>query len=71
MTSSTTLVNIDAEAAQKLASFIASKLPTEDSASYLAACESHIQKLQAAELISKFLEKSNAILSLDREDGNK
>lgn len=69
MTSSTTLVNIDAEAAQKLASFIASKLSGEDSTSYLAACESYIEKVQASELISKFLEKSTVILSLDSDDG--
>jgi len=68
MSSSTTLVNIDAEAAQKLASFIASKLSGEDSASYLATCETHIQKQQASELINKFLEKSTVILSLDSDD---
>lgn len=70
MTTYTTLVNVDADTAQKLASFIASKLDSAESTErFNAECLQLIEKAATQELVNKILEQNDIILSLDDEGG--
>lgn len=69
MTTYTTLVNVDADTAQKLASFIASKLPTpEASNQFNQECLQLIEKLSSQALVSKLLEQNEIILALESNE---
>mmetsp|Transcript_15868 Transcript_15868/g.23898 ORF Transcript_15868/g.23898 Transcript_15868/m.23898 type:complete len:396 (+) Transcript_15868:45-1232(+) len=62
----TTLVNVDIETAPKLASFIADLIEEqEEKHQYLDECKAMIEAAQTYELLSKFLEKSDLILSME------
>jgi hypothetical protein len=70
MTSYTTLVNVDADSAQKLATFIASKLPTEAAnKQFLQECMQFIEKASSHDLVNKLLEQNEIILSLEKDEG--
>ncbi len=72
MTTYTTLVNVDADTAQKLASFIASKLDSAESTErFNAECLQLIEKAATQELVNKILEQNDIILSLDDEGGKR
>jgi hypothetical protein len=70
MTTYTTLVNVDAESALKLASFIASKLPSpQESEQFSKECTELIEKMASHELVKKILQHNDIILSLESDDG--
>jgi hypothetical protein len=70
MTTYTTLVNVDADTAQKLVSFISSKLDnSEQSQQFNQECLQLIETIAIPELVSKILEHNDVILSLDNDEG--
>lgn len=70
MTTYTTLVNVDADTAQKLASFVASKLETaEQTERFNTECLQLIEKAASHDLVNKILEHNDIILSLENEEG--
>ena len=69
MSSFTTLVNTDADAAQKLASHVAMLLPTEQSEHFMSQCNTLIDAVKANELVMKFLEHSAVIFNAGTDDG--
>jgi hypothetical protein len=69
MTSFTTLVNIDAQAANKLAAFIASKLPGEESNTFKITCDDLIGKAETQSLMNNLLDKIQTILTLEDDLG--
>lgn len=70
MTTYTTLVNVDADTASKLAFFIASKLPTPEATElFNKECLELIQKVASQELVNKLLEQNDIILSLENNEG--
>ena len=71
MTSYTTLVNVDAEAAHKLSEFVAQLLPVNESQQFFNDCKSLIDALNTPALISKLLEQTKLILSIEEESGEK
>jgi len=69
MTTYTTLVNVDGDIAKKLAFFIASRLPEEESTKFYEDCQKLIEEVKSAELINKLLEQSEFILALESDSG--
>lgn len=69
MTSYTTLVNVDAEAAHKLSEFVAQLLPANESQQFFNDCKTLIDALNTPALISKLLEQTKLILSIEEESG--
>lgn len=63
----TTLVNVDAETAQKLAEFIGSKFSASES--YVSDCKQLIDSAQTSALIAKLLEKQDILLDLESDNG--
>ncbi len=69
MTSYTTLVNVDAEAAFKLTSFISQLLPAAEGQQFQNECKTLIDGLKTPELVNKILEQSKFVLALEEENG--
>ena len=69
MTSYTTLVNIDAEAAQKLCAFVSELLPSTETQQFLTESKALIDALKTPELIKKILDQSKVIFAIEDESG--
>lgn len=69
MTTYTTLVNVDGDIAKKLAYFISSRLPEEESAKFYADCQALIANQKSGDLVNKLLEQSEFILALENDSG--
>lgn len=67
MSSYTTLVNVDADTATKLAQFISQLVGGNDGNEFNAACKSLITDAKTEDLIAKFLTKRAAIFAMDNE----
>lgn len=67
MTTYTTLVNVDADIAKKLAFFISSRLLEENSTKFYEDCQKLIDEKKSAELVNKLLEQSEFILALEKD----
>lgn len=59
MTSYTTLVNVDAEAATKLCHFVSTKMSPEQGSEFFGVCKELIETLKTEELIHKILEQKS------------
>lgn len=59
MTSYTTLVNVDAEAATKLCHFVSTKMSPEKGPEFFGVCKELIETLKTEELIHKILEQKS------------
>ena len=68
MASYTTLVNVDAEAATKVSSFVAKLIPTGGEA-FLSECQSAITSRNTADLIKKILEQQEVVFAMDNDSG--
>jgi hypothetical protein len=67
----TTLVDVDIEAAPKLAFFIANLIENaEEGTQFLAQAQEMINNAQTVDLLLKFLEKSDIIIETQFEQGN-
>lgn len=70
MSSHTTLVNIDADTAIKVATFISQQISDGAQAkAYLTECSSLIDSAQTQPLIAKLLEQKDNILAMENESG--
>ena len=69
MSSFTTLVNTDIDAAQKLTEFIATLLPTEQQQSFTTQSNQLIDNGRAHEVVMNLLEQSHLILALESDEG--
>lgn len=68
MTSYTTLVNVDADIAERVANYLSILLKGEGQA-FLASCKTYVQTSATHELVMKFMETTNTILTIN-EKGN-
>ena len=64
-----TLVNVDIETAPKLALFISEAIGGEQGSSYLEECRTLIASAMTSDLLNKYLEQSEVILSSENEKG--
>merc|ERR1719498_1435939 len=62
-----TLLNVDVEAASKLAAFIAEILPEDAKEAYFEECSSLVQQSRSYDLLVKFLDQSGIILTSDAD----
>lgn len=67
--SPTTLVNVDADMALKLAEFIGSKLSAPEE--FVSECQKSIDACQALELVGRFLDKHELLLDLENDEGKR
>ena len=70
MASYTTLVNVDVATATKLSQYISQLVGGAEGAAYFELCKPLIEDAKTEELIAKFLEKIDVIMSVDHDRGS-
>lgn len=69
MTSFTTLVNVDVDAADKICKFVGSRLTAEAAKALLARSDELIAKKDSQQLVTLLLTKADVLLNLDNDEG--